>query len=42
MIAISKNHLKEITKLQQKKFRSLEHKVVVEGSRLLSQLMAYK
>jgi len=41
MRRISKNHLKEISKLQQKKFRQLQQQVVVEGVRLISQLEEY-
>lgn len=41
MKKISKNHLKEVAKLQQKKYRLLHGKMVVEGLRLISQLQAY-
>ena len=41
MKKISKNHLKEVAKLQQKKYRQLNGKMVVEGLRLVSQLQAY-
>jgi len=41
MEKISKNHLKEVAKLQQKKYRQLHGKMVVEGLRLISQLQAY-
>lgn len=36
---LSKNQLKELTKLKQKKYRTLQNKVVVEGERLVQQLI---
>jgi RNA methyltransferase, TrmH family len=38
MEALSKNHLKELCKLKQKKFRFSENKVIAEGLRLLKHL----
>lgn len=38
-IELSKNRLKELAKLKQKKYRELEQKVVVEGTRTIGQLL---
>jgi len=39
---ISNNHLKDLIKLKNKKYRKLNRKVLVEGSRLLEQLNDFK
>lgn len=39
--SLSKNRLKDLTKLQQKKFRLLNKQVIVEGLRLLKQLECF-
>lgn len=39
MNIISKAHLKELVKLKQKKYREIEQKVIVEGYRLIDQLL---
>ena len=38
---LSNNHIKELAKLQQKKFRILNKKTIVEGVRLIDQLKSY-
>ena len=38
---LTKNHVKELTKLQQKKYRTLHNKTIVEGVRLIDQLNDY-
>lgn len=38
---LTNNHVKELTKLQQKKYRMLQKKTIVEGVRLIDQLMDY-